>query len=289
MNINEPILGLCRFSFCGNGDWVAFRSAKTPEQVSAVQAKIAKSLYAKERMEKRFFLFENFLLKSLSAQIDQNYILIVLTSQLMPEMYKERLIQLCQDNRNVELIFSDASSVHDAIWPTISSYNTTFGHPLVNFRIDDDDCLSVDYIRELRKFMLRLGDIIPVSYSRSNGLVAIRYGSEAARFFRATVPFNSMGTAIRVHGERTVFSFGHSALHRRFPAVVDNFGMGFISIKVDGHDSLEIDENSLAFKNSHRPIEDQQLEEALSKWFSFVRQGDQSLVSSLNTLIENIP
>ncbi|MCX7564726.1 glycosyltransferase [Sulfitobacter sp. F26169L] len=270
----EPAIGICRFSFCGKGDWRSYRAAKTPAEIENTRARIAAELYAPERMELRFFLFENFLLPSLAAQGDQNFICLILTSDIMPEVYKKRLSDLCAAHPNLELLISSEQTVHKALWPRIAELNALAGHPLINFRIDDDDCLSTDYVHELRGFLTRLGDRVPVSYSRSNGLVITSYQSDGETFiYKANLPFNSMGTAIRIHGERTVFSFGHNALHKRFPAIVDNAGMGYISIKVDGHDSTPISMSMPHIKNSHIPVAQDETETILSRWFSFLGNG----------------
>lgn len=267
----EPAIGICRFSFCGKGDWRSSRAAKTPSEIKQMRARNAAELYAPERMELRFFLFENFLLPSLKSQSDSNFICLMLTSDIMPEVYKNRLRDLCADTPNLELLVSSEMTVHEALWPRISALNTLAGRPLVEFRIDDDDCLSRDYIQELRGFMNRLGDRIPVSYSRSNGLVITSYKADKEMFiYQANLPFNSMGTAIRVHGERTVFSFGHNALHKRFPAIVDNSGMGYISIKIDGHDSAPISMSMPHIRDSHVPVGRDETEIILSKWFPFL-------------------
>jgi hypothetical protein len=283
----EPAIGICRFSFCGKGDWRTSRSAKTPKEINAMRTKVAVDLYTPERMELRFFLFENFLVPSLEAQLDKNFICLILTSDIMPDAYQVRLRDICAASPNLELLVSSEVTVHEALWPRISELNTLAGRPLVNFRIDDDDCLSRNYIQELRSFMNRLGDRVPVSYSRSNGLVITRYNTDNEMFiYKANLPFNSMGTAIRVHGERTVFSFGHNALHKRFPAIVDNSGMGFISIKIDGHDSEPISMSMPHIRNSHIPIEADETEVILSKWFSFLGDDNSSRYDVLVSKID---
>ncbi len=267
----EPAIGICRFSFCGKGDWRAAREAKTPNEIMSMRAEVSAELYAPSRMELRFFLFENFLLPSLRSQTDRNFVCLILTSDIMPAVYLERLRDLCADDANLELLVSSELTVHQAIWPRLSALNTLAGRPLINFRIDDDDCLSHDYIKELRGFMTRLGDRVPLSYSRSNGLVVTNYLADKEMFiYKANLPFNSMGTAIRVHGERTIFSFGHYGLHKRFPAIVDNSGMGYISIKLDGHDSRPVSMTTPHIKTSHVLICHDEVEGILSRWFSFI-------------------
>lgn len=282
----EPAIGICRFSFCGKGDWRTSRAAKTPAQIEDMRKKAAAQLYSPERMSLRFFLFENFLLPSLKSQSDKNFICLILTSDIMPKIYKKRLENICAQDPNLELLVSSEVTVHEALWPRISELNTLAGRPLVEFRIDDDDCLSRDYVQELRGFMTRLGDRMPISYSRSNGLVITRYASDDEMFiYQANLPFNSMGTAIRVHGERTIFSFGHNALHKRFSAIVDNSGMGYISIKIDGHDSEPISMAMPHIRDSHVPIGRDETETVLSKWFPFL--GDDS-ASRYDVLIDKI-
>ncbi|WP_299413739.1 glycosyltransferase [uncultured Sulfitobacter sp.] len=282
----EPAIGICRFSFCGKGDWRASRAAKTPEQIEAFCTKAAATLYAPDRMALRFFLLENFLLPSLRAQIDRNFICLILTSDIMPDMYRTRLEKLCADDPNLELVVSSERTVHKALWPRMAELNAQAGRPLVNFRIDDDDCLSNDYVQELRSYMTRLGDKMPVSYSRSNGLVVTHYAADGEmQIYQAHLPFNSMGTAIRVHGERTIFSFGHNALHKRFPAIVDNAGLGYISIKIDGHDSVPISMAMPHIKKTHAPVSRNETEAALARFFPFLGDGT---ASRCDVLIDKI-
>lgn len=289
MNVNdlpEPMVGICRFSFCGKGDWAAYRNAKTPNEIAQTSERVASVLYAKERMDLRFFLFEHFLLLSLKAQTDQNYILIVLSSDVMPEEYKLRLQAIARGNGRIKTVFSDAATVHEAVWPHINELNQKYAHPVVTFRIDDDDCLSKDAIAEMRSYLMPLVGRWPVAYSRSNGLVMTNYKDQGLRVYRAYLPFNSMGTALRVHGERTIFSFGHSALGKRFPALNNNRGMGFISIKTDGHDSLRLDDKVLKTRPDHTVVEEDELKDLLKEWFPFLRKGEEPIGTSVSELLE---
>ena len=284
----EPVIGICRFSFCGNGDWAAYSGVDASTDIYLLRLEQAERLYDDARMALRFYLFENFLLPSLQAQKDPNYMLIVLTSDIMPAKHLKKLRTLCDGDDRLHLLVSDETTVHKALMPEITRLNRGLSRPLVQFRIDDDDCLSSTYVQELRSYMLRLGDVTPIAYSRSTGLVVTSYEVDGeTRLYRARLPFNSMGTAIRVHGERTIFSFGHGALLRRFPAVVDNAGMGFLSIKIDGHDFRPINMQEHAFQRSHTLVGMEEAESILSKWFGFIgdegRERRQALVTRVAT------
>lgn len=270
----EPVIGICRFSFCGRGDWAAYATIDADTDLDLLHLQQAERLYDDARMALRFHLFETFLLPSLKAQTDPNFVLLVLTSDILPAKHLRRLKALCDSDDRLHLVVSDETTVHAALQPEIARLNSGLSRPLVQFRIDDDDCLSHDYVHELRRYMQRLGDVMPVAYSRSNGLVVTAYAGQETQIYRATLPFNSMGTAIRIHGDRTIFSFGHAALLKRFPAMVDNAGMGFLSIKIDGHDSRPVSLDDPAFRRSHIPVAEDQAETILSKWFGFLGDTD---------------
>lgn len=284
-NLFEPVIGICRFSFCGRGDWAAYATVDADTDLDLLHLQQAERLYDDARMALRFHLFETFLLPSLKAQTDPNFVLLILTSDILPAKHLRRLRALCDSDDRLQLIVSDETTVHAAIRPEIARLNSGLSRPLVQFRIDDDDCLSHDYVHELRRYMQRLGDVMPVAYSRSNGLVVTAYAGEETQIYRATLPFNSMGTAIRISGDRTIFSFGHEKLLKRFPAMVDNAGMGFLSIKIDGHDSRPVSLADPAFRRTHVPVAEDQTETILSKWFGFLGESDrrQRLVAHVET------
>lgn len=284
----EPVIGICRFSFCGNGDWAAYADVEASTDIDLLRLEQAERLYEDGRMALRFYLFENFLLPSLLAQKDPNFVLIVLTSDIMPSKHLKRLHKICGVDDRIIPVVSDAATVHDALMPELARLNAGLSRPLVQFRIDDDDCLSHDYVRELRSYMMRLGDVMPLAYSRSSGVMVTSYARDGAtHIYRAKLPFNSMGTAIRVQKEHTIFSFGHSRLLRRFPAMVDNNGMGFLAIKIDGHDSRPIDMQEHVFKRAYTRLSDTDAETILSKWFGFIGEDGsdrhETLVSRVET------
>lgn len=283
----EPVIGICRFSFCGNGDWAAYAAIDADTDIGLLRLEQAERLYDDARMALRFHLFETFLMPSLKAQRDPNFLMIILTSDIMPTKHLKRLRALCQSDERLLLIVSDETTVHAALIPEIKRLNSGLTRPLVQFRIDDDDCLSADYVLELRRYMQRLGDMMPIAYSRSTGLVVTSYADEGeTRVYRANLPFNSMGTAIRIHRERTIFSFGHGALLKRFPAIVNNAGMGFLSIKIDGHDSRPINMDEPVFRRTHAEVEAAELPVVLSKWFDFIGDGDEDRAKALVRHVE---
>lgn len=98
------IVGICRFSFLGRGDWKPYQG-KPDADIDDVIEQQATVLFADARMESRFATFEHLTLASFRAQSDQDFKLIVLASELMPEPYKKKLMSLCGTVPQVKLRF----------------------------------------------------------------------------------------------------------------------------------------------------------------------------------------
>ena len=98
------IVGVCRFSLVGRGDWAAFRGADAEQEKAAIQEQ-AEKLFTPERMEARLKSFEQLTLASLKAQTDQDFLFVVLASELMPKRYRRRLEELCASIPQVTLRF----------------------------------------------------------------------------------------------------------------------------------------------------------------------------------------
>ena len=80
---HRPIYGHIRFSFCGFTD-----TRLKPDSDDSALAE----LYDEMRMARRFFLFENLTLPSLIAQTDRNFTTVLMSSDVMPDRFKDRLV-----------------------------------------------------------------------------------------------------------------------------------------------------------------------------------------------------
>lgn len=141
-----PVVGVLRFSFFGTSDLV---------QRHDYEAALAE-IYNKERMNARFFLFENICLPSIRAQSDPDFSLIILSSDQMPKVYKNRLVKLCKPISQIEVIFAkETGHVDEAVNPRLAEYCEASKAGLITtFRIDDDDAVSCRYIERLKARVL---------------------------------------------------------------------------------------------------------------------------------------
>ena len=142
------IIGICRFSLVGRGDWKAFRGT-TDEEADAISRENAKSLFTAERMEARLKTFELLTLASIRAQTDQDFKFLVLSSELMPEEYKVRLQALCDTVPQVILRFFPIATIRDAQRAVCKEFGIDYASTL-QFRLDDDDCVCDDFIAQMR-------------------------------------------------------------------------------------------------------------------------------------------
>lgn len=248
-----PVIGLCRFSFVGRGDWAAWRGVD-PQDEAALLEQTAARLFAPDRMAARLWTFRHLTLASLQAQSDPNWHLIVLTSDMMPAPMQADLRAICAAEPRVTLEVTAARDVDAGFLPVFDR----LGQPRpLQFRIDDDDCLAVGYVERLRKAQRAMGEYRAWSFSIARGLVASFYAGEDPRAYALDRPFLGAGTASflppRWTGVKTIFGFGHFGLMTRWHSVLDNEGCGFLVTHLEDQDSARLKPGSAALKG-HAPI-----------------------------------
>ena len=206
----REIIGFCRFSFFGRSD----------TKISFDDKDVAfEALYNPARMEARFALFERLFLPSIAAQTDPDFRLIVLSSMVMPEPYRERLTALCNKVPQIELVLSD----QEKLAAEMNRYTRDpklAGKGLLQFRIDDDDALSQNFIARLRKWDPVLQDRMVLTLPRGLMLyddqTEVRCNPMYRNLTGAGFAFATDGPA-----QKNVFGFAHIAAGRRFAYVSD--------------------------------------------------------------------
>lgn len=208
--MGATILGFCRFSFFGPSDTKIDYSD---------QEEAFRRLYAPERMETRFHLFESLMLPGIRAQTDKDFRLVVVTSTTMPEPYQTRLRAACADIPQIELVFSDSTRLAQVLRPYVSDPKVA-GQGLLQFRCDDDDGMSRHYIARLRRWLPVLRDRMIVTFPRGLMLYRDDKGPQLHPMYRN---LTGAGYAYYTAGPspKNVFGFSHINSGRRFPFVSD--------------------------------------------------------------------
>ena len=108
------------------------------------------------RMAVRFHLMETILLPAIRAQTDPDFVLQITTSQLMPDIFQERLDRITADLPQVRILRSARTDLSKALRPAMAEASGGGAEPAVHFRVDDDDAVSADYIARLRRASARV-------------------------------------------------------------------------------------------------------------------------------------
>ncbi|WP_170293922.1 glycosyltransferase [Paracoccus limosus] len=210
------IVGICRFSLLGRGDWKAYQN-KPAEEVEQIALEQAVHLFAPARMEARLQSFEQLTLASMRAQTDQNFTFVVLASELMPQPYRARLEAICAGVPQVVLRFFPITSVAAAQRLVFAELGLRLGQTL-QFRLDDDDCLCVDFIELMRRNTAGMMKSDLAFAASMRGVMYCKLAGATAGTYNWPVAFFSAGAALR-HPTRSVFDFGHFGMAQRFTSI----------------------------------------------------------------------
>lgn len=277
------IIGICRFSLVGRGDWKAFKGA-TDEEVGAISRENMKSLFAAERMEARLKTFELLTLASLRAQTDQDFKFLVLSSDLMPEEYKVRLQTLCDTVPQAILRFFPITTVREAQRAVCDDYGIDYATTL-QFRLDDDDCVCDDYIAKMRAETAAKmqGDSIFVVSVR--GVMYSSMMGTQDGVYDWPVDFFSVGTGIR-HPSKSIYQFGHFGMATRFANVVIKDRLSLVTHNGTNDTQLTAD---LLKRRGMVPLSNAEVDENVAKFFPFLTQEARDLAGLNRDLPESAP
>lgn len=183
----EPdVFGYMRFSYLGRSDAKLARSTDDLERRKQV-------LYAPERLKERFYFFEKICLPSLRWQTDKNFRFAIFTSPELPKKYRKRLARSVRKIPQVEIVYSKAAHISEAIDPWMKKQKIVHEQRTVHFRLDDDDALSVDFISAIRKHMHVVPDHSIIS--RPSGLFLMD-SPEGPQLLAKFEPYIAIGFAI---------------------------------------------------------------------------------------------
>jgi len=152
MMFENQIVGITRFSIPSTD---AFEVSKSSiEECEAL-------LYAPDRLDQRFALFEQFCLPSLVEQTDTDFLALILIGQNLPKPYHDRLMGLIEPHDHICVVevapdkhFKMINKVVRHLPPLGFTHRTTF-------RLDDDDMVDTGYVARLRAQSAILAQISP--------------------------------------------------------------------------------------------------------------------------------
>lgn len=155
------VIGFCRFSYPAKGGFQVEHSSIEDREAF---------LYAADRLEERFRLFEHITLPALKAQTDPDFQFIVLIGQSLPDPALTRLRDLLADLPQARIVARAPQPHRKVCQEVINLSRGTLDNTCLQFRMDDDDAVAIDFVQELRSAAEESQGLL-----RHNGTMAIDF------------------------------------------------------------------------------------------------------------------
>ena len=139
------VIGLCRFSYPAIGGFQV--------EHDSIEERMA-FLYNEARMEERFRLFEAVALPCLREQTDPDFELIIVIGDSLPPHHESRLRDLIADMPQLRIEKHPPRKQRPIMKDILNAARRDPDAPCLQFRYDDDDAVSVDFVERPWYFSL---------------------------------------------------------------------------------------------------------------------------------------
>ncbi len=245
------IIGLCRFSYPALGGFQVGHD--TPEDRMAY-------LFDSVRLQERFRLFETVALPCLMAQTDPDFDLVILVGDAMPQIHLDRLKALIAPLRQARIVQEPPRPHREVMKDVLNAARQNPAEPCVQFRFDDDDAVSVDFIARLRKTVDDCAPLLvqhkSVALDWNKGFVA-QFGADGIRATPSFRPYYTAALAMFVRGRcpLTIMNFAHDKIHRFMPSIT----FPDKAMYVRGHNGFNDSRQKNAAQIELHPLTDQEI------------------------------
>lgn len=210
------VIGLCRFSYPSEGGFQVEHGSIDERRAY---------LYAPERIDQRFRLFEAVMLPGLRGQTDPDFSLVILVDEALPAPLLDRLHALVQDLPQAVIVARPPGPHRAVCKQVLNSARTDPETPCIQFRMDDDDTVAHDFVARVRRDARSLNALCA-----TNRLVAIDYnrgvllrvaGGAVLQSEPCVLPYYPMAMAVVVQGgvKQSIMNFAHGKVAQFMPTV----------------------------------------------------------------------
>ncbi|MDE4147023.1 MAG: putative rhamnosyl transferase [Pseudophaeobacter sp. bin_em_oilr2.035] len=209
------VIGLCRFSYPAIGGF-QIEHASLEERIAY--------LYAEDRLEERFQLMETVALPCLREQTDQDFELIIVIGDSLPKQHRERLQDITADIPQVRIHSEPPRKQRQVMKEILNKARRDPDAPCLQFRHDDDDAVSVDFVERLRQTVEDCSGLVEksktVAVDFNRGYVAeVGASGIAATEIHRPYYVASLGMYVRGGCNLTIMNFAHEKILRFMPTV----------------------------------------------------------------------
>lgn len=209
------VIGLCRFSYPAIGGFQV--------EHDSIEERIA-FLYGEARLEERFRLFETVALPCLRAQTDPDFDLIVVIGDSLPAHHEARLRDLVAGMPQVRIEKHPPMPQRAVMKDILNKARRDPDKPCLQFRYDDDDAVSVDFIERLRGTISDCPGLVARHRSVAvdfNMGYAAEFGANGISAAEIHRPYFVAGLGMYVRGgtKLTIMNFAHEKILRFMPTI----------------------------------------------------------------------
>lgn len=274
----SQIIGICRFAFLGRGDWIGMRGADAHDAPRLKEQ--AEWLFDPDRMARRLFTLERICLASVAAQTDPDFRFLVVTSARLPQVWRDRLSQLCAGLPQAELILSDSPDLAGVLRPILMRSARQTGRAALQFRLDDDDAVGPGFVADLRRIGTATAALPEHAISFPRGLSVMCYGDNPPSFWKTWRPFTGAALAVRLADPgQSIFAHNHFDLPRKMLAITEPGTAGHFVTRRDVADSARRGFPGIPW--GYDPLLPEEFREALAADFPFLVGMDWSQLAGV--------
>ena len=227
------VIGVCRFSYPALGGFKRMHDSVAEREAY---------LYSPSRMELRFRHFEALTLPSIAAQTDPDFTFLIVIGQNMPRQWLDRLHDLTTPLPQVRILPMPPMKHRLALQQAIQQGLGDNDSESLQFRLDDDDAVGVDFIEQARGIARRSGRLrrheprlaIEFNSGWSVGLSEHGIGAEEviSSFWAC-----ALAVLFPAGDTRTIMNYGHHKLHHVIPAIIQPRPPMYLRAKHTDNDS----------------------------------------------------
>lgn len=209
------VLGLLRWSYPAAPGAFKMQFGETMDQ-------IRQAVYAPQRLNMRLFFLEHIVLPCLRAQGDQDFRIVMLLGETLPEPYRGRLLDLIADVPQITPVFAPEGIKQMDICAQVVREARDPDRPVsAEFWADDDDAVAVDFVRLTRRLFRQMRGVyegagkLGLDFSKGMLLQANVSGGVEMQQVVARQWTPALVHYLPSDGEATVANFHHARLWKR--------------------------------------------------------------------------
>lgn len=204
------VLGLCRFSLLVEGGFQVLHETLDDRR---------RMLYDPAWLETRFLWFEHVCLPALKAQTDPDFTLILLTGVDLPDHALSRLRDLIAPIPQI-VLQQEPPALHRPLCRRVmGAHHDQTAQASLQFRLDDDDAVAVDFVERLRADFDCLGSLFArerrlyLDYTQGMSLMAPPTGMRVVRQVADRISAG-LAVALRPDDPVGVMGFAHHKVNQ---------------------------------------------------------------------------